>query len=107
MFALRVVDQRDRGLGHCGQIGNFTRMVHAQLNHADLVAGTQTQQGQRYTNVVVEIALGRKSRVLLPGAQDGRNHLRDRGFTVAARHRNQRQAKAGAPCGGKLTQRQF
>jgi hypothetical protein len=49
-------------------------------------AGPQAQQRQRHADVVVEVALRGKGRVALPGAQDGRHHLRHRGLAVAARH---------------------
>ena len=64
----------------------------------------QAQQGERHTNVVVEIALGRERSLTLPSMQDAGNHLCDRGFAVAARHRNQWQLELRSPCLGQLTQ---
>ena len=89
-----------------GQIGDFAGMVHAQLDHADLVRSAQAQQRQRHADVVVEIAFGRQSRLRFPGPQNGRDHLRDRGFPVASGDGNQRQAELRTPAGGKLAQRQ-
>jgi hypothetical protein len=51
----------------------------------------QAQQRQRHADVVVEVALVAKAPRAEPGAQDGRDHLRDRGLAVAAGHRDQRQ----------------
>ncbi len=107
MFALRVVHQRDGRLGHGGQCSDFTRVVHAQLNHGHLMVSAQTQQGQRHTNVVVEITLRREIGPGFEGRQNGRHHLRDGGFTVAPRHGDQWQGELRPPSGSELTQRGF
>ena len=97
VFALRVVHDGHLGLGQTGQIVDFARMIHAQLDHAYAVAAAQTQQGQRHTNLVIQIALRGQGRIPCIGAQDAGNHLRDRGFAIAARHRDQGQGKLRAP----------
>ena len=43
VLTLRVVDQGHGGLGDVGQLGDFARVVHAQFQHRDTVAGAQTQ----------------------------------------------------------------
>ena len=75
------------------------------MKHATRVL-PQAQQRERHTDVVVEVALGRKGTVALPRMKDRRDHLRHGGLAVAAGHRNQRQRAAAAPSGGKGTERQ-
>ena len=104
VLTLRVVDQRHRWLRHGRQFGDLAGVVHAQLNHAQLMTCAQTQQGQRHANVVVEIAFSGKRLLALEGAQDGRDHLRHRGLAVAAGHRHQRQRELGTPAGGQAAQ---
>ena len=57
----------------------------------------QAQQRQRQADVVVEVALRRQVVLRLPGAQDGRDHLRHRGLAVAAGDGDQRQLELRAP----------
>ena len=103
VFALRVVHQRHCGLRDCRKRGDFAGVVHAQLDHGNAVVGAQAQECEWHANSVVQIALGGQAGVaacvLL---QDGRNHLRDRGFAVAAGHGDQRQRKLGSPSAGQL-----
>jgi hypothetical protein len=68
MLALRVVNQRHRGLRQAGQVRNFAWVVHAQLHHTRLVRGSQAQQRQWQANGVVEVALGGQRRVAPPCA---------------------------------------
>ena len=107
MFTLSIVDQRDRGPGHGSEPGNFTWMVHPQFDNARLVPCPQAQQRQGHANIVVEIAFGGKSALRLPGPQNRRDHLGDRGFPVASGNGNQRQAELCAPGGSQLAQRDF
>jgi len=99
VLALGVVDQGHRGLGDARQLGNLAGMVHTQLHHAQLVHGTEAEQGQRHANRVVEVALGRKRRIAGLGLQDAGDHLRHRGLAIAAGDGNQGQAKHAAPAG--------
>ena len=97
VLALGVVDQGHTGLSHRSQTSNFAGVVHAQLHHRTAVVGTQTQQGLRHANLVVQIAQGRQ-RVVTPAcAQDAGDHLCHCGFAVAARHGNQGQGKLRPP----------
>jgi hypothetical protein len=105
VLALGVVDQRHRGPGQVGQVGDLAGMVHAQLDHADLVRGLQPQQSQRHADVVVQIAFGGQGALGLPGPQDGRDHLGDGGLAVAAGHADQGQAALRAPGCGQCAQR--
>ena len=106
MFALGIVDQRDSGFGKACKIGNLARVVHAQLNHSDLVSTPQAQQRHGYANVVVKVALGRKCIALPPGPQNGRDHLRHRGLAITARHCNQGQIKLRTPARSQLSKSQ-
>ena len=105
MLALRVVHQRHGGLYHRAETGDFAGVVHAEFDHADAVFAAQAQHGQRHANVVVQVALGGQRRaVRRMQMQDGSNHLRDRGFAVAAGHTNQGQVPLRAPVGAQRSQ---
>ena len=106
VLALGVVDQRHNGLNQFGQVGNLARVVHAQFHHPHGVGCLQAQQRERHANIVVEIAFSGKRLRGLPGPQDRRDHLGDRGLAVAAGHGDQRQLKLGAPSCSQLAQRQ-
>ena len=104
VLALGVVDQRHRGISASGKPGNFARVVHAQLQHGDTVVRAQAQQSQRHADVVIEITLRSQRIITLPCMQYGRQHLRHRGFAVAAGHCNQWQVKLRTPCLGQCLQ---
>ncbi len=108
VLALRVVDQADGGRGDGGELGDLADMVHAELDDAGEVPGlvvlAQAQQRQRHADVVVQVAFGREGRIGLPGAQDRRDHLRDRGLAVAAGHRDQRKVAAPSPSRRQLAE---
>ena len=107
VLTLGVVDQGHRGLGDGGQGGNFTGMVHAQLDHRQRMVRAQAQHGQRHADLIVEVALSGQKSLWLVGAQDGRHHLGHRGFAVAAGHGHQRQRELCTPVRGQFSQRQF
>ena len=90
---------------HGAEPGDFAGVVHAEFDHPDAVLAAQTQHGQRHADVVVQIAL-RRQRCTIRGMhmQDGRNHLRDRGFAVAARDADQGQVPLRAPVGSQRGQ---
>ena len=106
VLALCVVDQRHCGAGQSRQQGNFPGMVHAQLEHCDLVLRAQAQQGQRQADVIVQIALGGQTGLGFPGLQNRGQHLGHRGLAIAASHSDQRQAELPAPAAGELGQGQ-
>ena len=81
-------------------------MVHAQLDDGNAMVLSQIEQGQWDADVIIEIALRRQAVLWRVDTQDGCNHLRDRGFTIAAGHRDQRQVKLGTPACGQLAKRQ-
>ena len=112
VLALGVVDQGHRGPSQISQVGDFTRVVHAQLNHGQRVPCPQAKQGERHTDVVVEVALSRQYPIGTArtfgasGSQDGGDHLRDGGFAVGAGHGDQRQRELRTPACGQRAQRQ-
>jgi hypothetical protein len=65
------------------------------------------QQRERQADVVVQVALRGEVRLGVPGAQDGRDHLRHRGLAVAAGHRDQRQPVLHAPGMGQRAEREL
>ena len=102
VLALRVVHQRHGGLCHRAELCDFARVVHPEFDHADAVFAAQAQDGQRHANVVVQVALrGQRRAVRRMQMQDGSNHLRDRGFAVAAGDADQGQMPLRAPVGAK------
>jgi hypothetical protein len=105
VLALRVVDQRHRGLRDARQHGDLARVVHAQFDDRGLVRCAQLQDRQRHADVVVQVAGRRVRRVAERGTQDGRDHLRDGGLAVAAGDRDHRAREAPAPSGGQRLQR--
>ena len=107
MFTLCVVNQGHRRFCELRQIGDFTGVIHAEFYDADAVVFCQPQQGQRYADIVVQIAFGGEGLVFLEGPHDAGNHLRHGGFTVAACHSHQRQVKLTAPTGSQLAQGYF
>ncbi len=66
-------------------------VVHAHLQHGDLVALVQPEQGGAGADVRVEVALGLEDLVVLP--QDGGHHVLGGGLTHAACHRHHRDVK--------------
>ena len=56
MGALGVGNQRDGRRAERCQIGDLARAVHAHLDHRGLMGRRQTKQGQRQTDVVVQVA---------------------------------------------------
>ena len=104
VLTLGVVDQCHGGLGQLGQVGDLTRVVHAQLDHGHAVVGAQIEQGQGHANVVVQVALGGQGVVSRMGTQDGRDHLCHGGLAVAAGHGDQRQTELRTPPSRQLTQ---
>ena len=65
----------------------------------------EPQQRERYTDVVVEVALRGVCRIACSLSQNGRDHLCDRGLAVASRHGDHRQRELGTPQTRQLTQR--
>ena len=82
MTGASVIDERHIRLRQTGQIGDFTRMIGAHLNHCVGMFPTQLQQRQRHADVVIEITLGCQRRASHP--QDRGDHFLDGGFAVAA-----------------------
>ena len=107
MLTLRVIDQGYRGVNHCRQHGNFSGMIHTQLDNSNLVVLPQAQQGHRNANIVIQIAArGQRGAVRPFSGQDGGQHLRDRGFSVATRNGNQRHIVLRTPGVGQRAQRE-
>ena len=107
VLALGVVHQRHGRLGHGSQRGYFTGVVHAEFDYGHLVFGAQAQQGQRHTDIVVEVALGCQAGLGFEGPQNGGNHLGHCGLAIATRHRDQRQLELRPPSRGQAGQCQF
>ena len=78
-------------------------MIHPSFDHGGAVLEAQAQKRLRHAHVVVEVAFGGEHSVVAPArAQNRGDHLRRRGFAVAAAHGNEAERVAGAPAlGGK------
>ena len=106
MFALSVVDERDRRLRDARQLGGLSGMVHTDLEHCDAMRCPQTEHRQRQADLIVEIAGGRKHLLRTSfDAQDCRGHLLDRSLAVAADDGDDRQGEPATPERGKRAQR--
>ena len=104
VLALCVVHQCHGRPGHGGEPGDLARVVHAQFDRGDLVLRTQPQQGEWYTDIVVQVAGGGQHRLWLPGTQDRGQHLRHGRLAIGAGDRDQAQVELGTPLRGQLPQ---
>ncbi|EXI77992.1 MAG: hypothetical protein AW12_03079 [Candidatus Accumulibacter sp. BA-94] len=106
MRPLGIGHHGDAGASDSGQIGDLARMIHPHLDDRGAMRRVQLEQGERQTDVVVEVALGGQHRAVESDLQDARDHLLGGGLAIAAGHRQQRQREAIAPVGRQRTQRQ-
>ena len=86
-----IRDDPHIGLDDTGQIVDLAKFVHPHLQHRDLMAGVQLQQGQRQTYVVIVVAL--RLEHLVSDAQNGGQHILGGGLAHAAGHADQRDCK--------------
>ena len=83
-------------------MGNFAKTTGPQLNGAELVIRRQPKQGQRNTNVIIEIAFSHQGR---PHAgENGPGHFTNRGFATAAGNRHQPGRAFAAIAAGQIGQ---
>ena len=101
MLTLSVVHHCNVGLGYVSKPGNFSRVIHTQLDHCNLMVVVQTQQGQRDADVVIEITFGRKHRLRPIDAKYRRDHLCDRGLAITACHGDEWQFELRSPTAGQ------
>ncbi len=87
------------GTDHIGERADFTRMVHANFHHGPFMAGIEGKQGERDSDVVVEIAAGGED--LVAGPQDRCDHFFGAGFPGAAGNGNDTDGHDPAICGGQ------
>src|SRR5699024_6867153 len=81
-----VGDQRHPGFDQGYGPGDFTGRVGAQFDHRAPVPGPQAQQGERHTDVVVQVAPGGQGVV----TEQRGDHLLDGGFAGVAGYRHAR-----------------
>ncbi len=106
VFALRVVDDRDRGLGDVRQRRRLAGVIHSQLDHRGAVLRAQSQHGERQPDRIVEVALRRVHRVVAERrAQYRGQHLLDRRLAVAADDDRHRERELPPPVRGEPGQR--
>jgi hypothetical protein len=84
--------------------GDVAGVVGTDLDHRGRVVVLETQQRQRHTDMIVEVAAGRVARPLLK--EDRRDQLLGRGLAVAAGNRDHRDRELSAPRFGGALQRQ-
>lgn len=87
-----IGDDRHVRAGQLDRVGDLADARGAQFDHCATVLRRQLQQGQRYAEVVVQIATGSQHRLGIAGlgTQDAGEHLLDRGLAAGARHGRQR-----------------
>ena len=81
------------------QIGDFARVIHAHLDDRCPMAGIDSQQGQRQTDVVVQIAARRQHGIAKLAPENGGDHFLGRRLAIRARHGDDRDFETGAPRG--------
>ena len=84
-FKMRFADVGDDapvGIDDAGKRVDFARMVGAGFNDGEIVFGLDFQQGERHTDVIVEIAL-REKRVVSRGNHGGSELFRG-GFAIGS-----------------------
>lgn len=87
-------------------VGNLADMVGAQFDHRrDMLFG-QLQQGQRYPEVIIEVATRGQHFAIQRRTQDGREHFLDRGLATGAGHCRQLATKRLTIQCAQLAQRQ-
>ena len=120
MRRARVVDERDVRRRQPGESANLALVVHAHLDHRIAVPGPQLEQGERHTDVVVQVAARgehRGFRIEDRGwwigdrglgntclSQYRGQHFLDRRLAVAPGQRDQRHRELAAPIGRKRAQ---
>ena len=97
-----VGDDRHVGGDDTGQVVDLAEVVHAHLQHAQLMLGVQAEEGQGQADLVVVVALGLQDPELL--AQDRGDHVLGRGLAHAAGDADDRDGELGLIGPGHLAQ---
>ena len=98
MFALCIVDDRDRRLRDRAQVPCLAAMVHAEFDDGRAMRVPQSEQCQRQPDGVVEIPLrDQHARIAEMGAEDRRGHFLDGRLAVAAHDDRQRDVELRPP----------
>jgi hypothetical protein len=90
-----VGDHADGRACDTHQRRDFSAPIRAHLHHGKPMGRVDPQQGQRYANVVVEIAAGREAIPELP--ENGGGHFLGRRFAIAAGNAHYRKGELLAP----------
>ncbi len=97
-------DEPDIGADPFGQLGDFARMIGAELEHRrDMPLRIQAQQTQGHTQCVVVVPRGGPNLAL--DAENAGDHFLHGGFAIATRQRHHRPLECGAPVKGQRHQR--
>ena len=99
--AAEFADMRSPGIiqhghlrfGQVNGVSDFANMVGAQLDHPSNMLRRQLQQGQRRTEVVIQVATGGQNRTLQALAQDAGEHFLDGGLAAGAGNRHHRRVE--------------
>jgi hypothetical protein len=102
--ALGIGDQGHGRRADRGQVGDFTGMVHAHLDHRRTVRGIQAEQRERQADVVVQVAARRQHGIAELRLEDGCDHFLGCRLAIRAGNGDHRQREAGAPGGGEAAQ---
>ena len=98
----RVDDETDAGCGDPGEVRDLARVIRAHLDHGIAMRGLEPREGERHTDVVVEVAAGNQA--ASPVSEDRPRHLLDRGLAVAAGDAHDGARKIPPPCACERSQ---
>ncbi|MNO81926.1 hypothetical protein D3C76_731850 [compost metagenome] len=89
-----IVENGHVWFGQANGVGNFTEARCTEFDHCRRMLRRQFEQGQRHTEVVVQVATGRQYRAT--GAQDARQHFLHRGLAARTGDGRDRMGVGGA-----------
>ena len=98
-----IGDQPTIGVDDVAQHRNLSGMVGARFHHRDVVRRREAQQGERHTDVIVQVALGVQHIVLF--GQHRRRQLLGRRLAVGSRDLHDGRTELSAMMVGQLLER--
>ena len=97
-------DHSHRRPGESGERRDLATVVRPELDHRAAMPGIEAAERERDSNLVVEVAAGRRDRAQDP--EDRGHHLLDRRLAVAAGDADEDEvAEMSSPCRGEVAER--
>jgi hypothetical protein len=104
MGALRIGHQRDRRCANLGQIGNFTRMIHAHFDDGSTMRGVQPSRVSGRPMSLFRLPRVARTSVTKLRLENGGDHFLGRCLAVRAGYGDHGQRETGAPGSGEAPQ---